>query len=52
MIHTGGQGNEMISELSGDTCVIQGHFLDIVVKIIKFLLRVSLEKLVKLKYVL
>ena len=51
MIGTGGQSQKGIPILGRDTSVVQGQFLDIVIKILKFLLRLRLIKLLILKHI-
>lgn len=51
MIGTAGQGKKFIPELCCYACVIQGHLLDILIPVIKFLLRIRLKELVIFEYV-
>ena len=51
MIHTGGERNEIISELGRYTCIIQGQSLYILVEVIKLFLSISLKKLIELSLI-
>ena len=47
MIYTSGKSNEPIPELGGNSRVIRGKFFNVLIEIIKFRLRICLEKFIK-----
>lgn len=51
MIGAAGQGKKFVPELRCYTCVVHGHCLDILIPVIKFLLRIRLKELVIPEYI-